>query len=188
MRLKTFKGDILEVTKVESVVEVHVKLNGKTIRLVEVARDNKQDVHALLFTFKEGQEGFGLPTENKLLIGNLPKEAVSSILDSLVTKGVADISSFSYQRTPFNPTAVTYDEGKSKPYYLDGFLATSGLNNCNIIGNSPFNSTAIKDDDYNDDLDELRAEIYEKTMEYSISDLASMCEAELLDILEDLKN
>lgn len=189
MRLKTVKG-VLEVTKVEGIVEAHVKLNGRTRRLIEIAKDDTQNVHGLLFTINEGcgQVGFGLSTEDKLLVGNLSKEAVSSILDSLATENYADISTFVYQRKSVNPLNVTYDEGSSRPYYLESFLATSGLNVNNQFGCCTPPAPVIEDEGYCPELDDLRAEVFEKTKEYPISKLADMCEAELLEILEGLES
>ena len=76
----------------------------------------------------------------------------------LLTKGYVDISVYDYQPKTSIIADTVFDEGKSKPYCLDGFQATTnmvipgiGNNTEELIGGKPSHSGEY-DEDMQDDL------------------------------------
>lgn len=191
MKLKSYNGSIVKPTKVEGIVEARVKLNGKTHRLVDVAKDAKENITGLLFYFTYESDIFQ-PYEPTLLIGNLDTGVARNIINELLTNGVADVSGFDYQKETFDFNKLVFDEGASKPYYLKGFHATTGLN---CFGTMPVcNMPVVDDEEEGSDDDEpktaedMRKEIYAMSDKYTITQLANMEETELADILKGLEN
>lgn len=64
---------------------------------------------------------------NDILVGNLSRDAVEEIMDSMLKNGYADISGYSYQKEHQCIYSIVFDNGKSDPYYLLDFAAIVGL-------------------------------------------------------------
>lgn len=197
MLIKSVNGSIMEFVKVEPIVEKRESFNGTVNRRVAVAKDMTQDITGLLFSFKN--ENFTpnvfSPDEGNLLIGNLQREVVEELLDSLLKNGYADLSGYSYQPSE-DITKLKFKHGKSEPYFIRGFAATMGLER--PMGLNPFvpapmcNIPVGEDDgDYTDEpktAEDMRAEIYSLSDKYTISQLANMEETELSDILKGIES
>lgn len=190
MRLRIMNGSIVMPTKVEGIVEARVKLNDKTHRLVEVAKDTKQNITGLLFHFPYENNVFCPSSEGTLFIGNLKTSVATDIICKLLSEGYADISGLDYQKESFDFEKLIFDEGAGRPYYLRGFYATMGLN----FGVMPVCSMPVVEDDgeYTDDepksAEDMRRDIYAMSDKYTISQLANMNEDELSDILKGIES
>lgn len=200
MIIKTVNGTIMEVVKVEPIVEKRDIFNGTVNRRVAVAKDMREDISGLLFSFTSTASQFGLDAfqadESKMLVGNFKREVVEELLDSLLKNGYADLSGYSYQPCE-DITKLKFDHGKSEFYVIKGFAATMGLER--PMGLSPFvpapmcNIPVGEDDgDYTDNepksAEDMRRDIYAMSDKYTISQLANMEEAELSDILKGIES
>ena len=112
MVVKLNNGAVREIKKAEPIVEKRFTFNGDTLRMVAKANSSKEDITGILFKLKDGRDDdisvFAV-NEDAVLVGNLQYSEVQRILDMLLTKG------------------YVFDEGKSKPYCLDGFHATTNM-------------------------------------------------------------
>lgn len=192
-------NSIMEVCKVEVIVEKRESFNGTVNRRVAVAKDMTQDISGLLFSLTPADSQFGLDAfqadESKLLVGNFKREVVEELLDSLLINGYADLSGYSYQPSE-DITKLKFDNGKSDPYFIRGFAATMGLER--PMGLSPFSPAPTgnipvgeDDGDYTDEpetAEDMRRDIYAMSDKYTISQLANMEEAELSDILKGIES
>ncbi|MBQ8198950.1 MAG: hypothetical protein IJZ76_05950 [Lachnospiraceae bacterium] len=198
MIIKSVNGTIMEVVKIEPIVEKRESFNGTVNRRVAVAKNMLQDISGLLFSFKDEHSTSNIfsPDEGKLLIGNLQREVVEELLDSILKNGYADLSGYSYQPCE-DITKLKFDYGKSEPYFIRGFAATMGLE-CPMELN-PFapaqmgNISVVEDDgDYTDDepktAEDMRKDIYCLSDKYTITQLANMNEDELSDILKGIES
>lgn len=199
MIIKTVNGTIMEVVKVEPIVEKRDIFNGTVNRRVAVAKDMREDISGLLFSFTSTASQFGLDAfqadESKMLVGNFKREVVEELLDSILKNGYADLSGYSYQPSE-DITKLKFNNGESAPYFLRGFAATMSLERS--MG-SPFapaqmgNIPVGEDDgDYTEDepmtAEDMRRDIYALSDKYTISQLANMEEAELSDILKGIES
>ena len=198
MLIKSVNGSIMEFVKVEPIVEKRESFNGTVNRRVAVAKDMTQDISGLLFSFSDEHFAPNVfsPDEGKLLIGNLQREVVEELLDSILKNNYADLSGYSYQPCE-DITKLKFDHGKSKPYFIMGFAVTMGLER--PMGLSPFvpapmgNIPVGEDDgDYTEDepmtAEDMRRDIYAMSDKYTISQLANMNEDELSDILKGIES
>lgn len=201
MLLKSYNGSILEVLRVDAIVEKHDHFNGERQRRIAVAKDMEQDISGVLFSVKDSNFGVDVFSSSicrnrDILVGNLHRDVVEEILDSMLKNGYADISGYAYQKEHQDTKNIVFDHGKSKPYYLLDFAATVGLNG---FGGNPFSPCAFpvnetadipeEDDDgaYYDHDEEVRKQIYEMSDRYTISQLANMDTDELSEVLETLE-
>lgn len=200
MKLKMQNGSIVEVMKVDPVVEKRDSFNGEVQRRVAVARDMEQDISGVLFHIQHPCANMGVfspcSSGNDILVGNLSRDAVEEIMDSMLKNGYADISGYSYQKEHQCIYSTVFDNGKSDPYYLLDFAATVGLGlggfGSNMFAPNPFkmscDTTCNEDNtEFNPvDEDELRAEVFSRTKDYTISELAGMGKDTLVEILGSL--
>ena len=199
MLIKSVNGTIMEVVKVEPIVEKRECFNGTVNRRVAVAKDMTQDISGLLFSLTPTASQFGLDAfqadESKMLVGNFKREVVEELLDSILKNGYADLSGYSYQPSE-DITKLKFNNGESAPYFLRGFAATMSLERS--MG-SPFapaqmgNIPVGEDDgDYTEDepmtAEDMRRDIYAMSDKYTISQLANMNEDELYDILRGIES
>lgn len=205
MLIKTINGSIKEIATVELIVERRESFNGTVHRRVAVAKDMTQDISGILFTMKRDEFNVDVfqPDNSKLLIGNLKREVVEELMDSLLSKGYADLSGFSYQ-TGNDISKFSYDRGKSNPYYICGYVAVMGLeypamNNHMTISTPMFpyeSDWELADEEGDDcedfetlnDTEQMRKEIYSMSDSYTITQLANMEEDELSDILRGIES
>lgn len=130
MVVKLNNGAVREIKKAEPIVEKRFTFNGDTLRMVAKANSSKEDITGILFKLKDGRDDdisvFAV-NEDAVLVGNLQYSEVQRILDMLLTKGYVDISVYDYQPKTSIIADTVFDEGKSKPYCLDGFQATTNM-------------------------------------------------------------
>lgn len=205
MLLKSFNGSIVKVAKADPIVEKRDNFNGEKQRRVSVAKDMEQDISGVLFHVERStacMDVFGsCSASNDILVGNLNRETVEEIMDSLLKNGYADISGYSYQKEHQCIPDTVFDNGKSAPYYLLDFSATFGLglSGCgsNMFSANPmvlpdkFGDVTENEDDVCDvckDAEQMRSDIYSMSDKYSITQLANMGEDELADILKGLES
>ena len=167
MVVKLNNGAVREIKKAEPIVEKRFTFNGDTLRMVAKANSSKEDITGILFKLKDGRDDdisvFAV-NEDAVLVGNLQYSEVQRILDMLLTKGYVDISVYDYQPKTSIIADTVFDEGKSKPYCLDGFQATTNMvipgrgcgpaadnNTEELIGGKPSHSGEY-DEDMQDDL------------------------------------
>lgn len=177
----TPNGGLLQIKSVQPVVEERVIFNGAEQRLVQVAKDNKQNATGLYFEVE-----VNMPVAfacNNFFIGNLKPVVVNDILHKLLADGHFDFAQFEYQKKSASPSEYTYDEGKSLPYFVEGTLMPTYT-----PFNFPFDGQISKEicEDNDDELadiknmsdEELRAVIYE-LKDMTMAELASMSRVEL---------
>lgn len=189
MNIITPTGSLIEVTKVEPIVEKRVQFNGSEIRLCQIAKDSKQNITGLYLSGVADASVF-CPSTN-ILVANLKPSLAEEILQNLLSDGYYDFSALDYQLKPTGLGNYVYDTGASKPYHLEGLL----LNACSPamsfdfpVRGVTYNTPGVDDDleDIRDMSDEiLRATIYELE-DIPMKTLADMSreelEAEYLDI------
>ena len=115
MKVLTPNSGLLQIKSVQPVVEERVIFNGAEQRLVQVAKDNKQNATGLYFEVE-----VNMPVVfacNNFFIGNLKPVVVNDILHKLLSDG-----HFEYQKKSASPSEYTYDNGKSLPYFVEGTL------------------------------------------------------------------
>jgi hypothetical protein len=187
MLLKDKNGSINELSSVTPIIEERRIFNNTSRKLIEPVA-NIKDANGIVLELKQ-QQGFG-GFNQKILIGNLENAKVTELINSTTSNGVLDISGLDFQvkRTP-QQLEYNFDNGKSKPYYLQTCLP---FENCmNGISGGLFQSSGvysapclgIEDDDGFDEEwtdttdgmsdDEIRRELYDKGC-YSFKDLALM--------------
>lgn len=132
MLLKSYNGSILELSRVDVIVEKHDRFNGEKHRRIAIAKDMEQDISGVLFFIKDSNMGADtfspmLCNNRNILVGNLHRDVVEEILDSLLKNGYADISGYAYQQEHQDTKSIIFDHGKSEPYYLLDFAATVGF-------------------------------------------------------------
>lgn len=199
MLIKSVNGTIMEVVKVEPIVEKRDIFNGTVNRRVAVAKDMREDISGLLFSFTSTASQFGLDAfqadESKMLVGNFKREVVEELLDSILKNGYADLSGYSYQPSE-DITKLKFDNGKSAPYFLRGFAATMSLERSmrSPFVPAPMGNIPVGEDDgdYTEDepksAEDMRTDIYSMSDKYTISQLANMNEDELSDILKGIES
>ena len=189
MNIITPTGSLIEVTKVEPIVEKRVQFNGSEVRLCQIAKDLKQNITGLYITTEADDSVFCATTN--ILVANLKPSLAKEILQKLLSDSYYDFSALDYQLKPTGLGNFVYDTGASKPYHLEGLL----LNTCSPARSFDFpvrgvtcNTSGVDDDldDIKDMSDEvLRATIYELE-DIPMKTLADMSreelEAEYLDI------
>ena len=130
MIVKLNNGAVREIKKAEPIVEKRFTFNGDALRMVAKANSSKEDITGILFKLKDGRDDdisvFAV-NEDAVLVGNLQYSEVQRILDMLLTKGYVDISVYDYQPKTSIIADTVFDEGKSKPYCLNGFQATTNM-------------------------------------------------------------
>lgn len=120
MKVLTPNSGLLQIKSVQPVVEERVIFNGAEQRLVQVAKDNKQNATGLYFEVE-----VNMPVVfacNNFFIGNLKPVVVNDILHKLLSDGHFDFAQFEYQKKSASPSEYTYDNGKSLPYFVEGTL------------------------------------------------------------------
>lgn len=190
MNIITPTGSLIEITKVEPIVEKRVQFNGSEVRLCQIAKDLKQNITGLYLSGVADDSVF-CPSTN-ILVANLKPSLTEEILQNLLSDGYYDFSALDYQLKPTGLGNYVYDTGASKPYHLEGLL----LNACSPAESFDFpvrgvtcNNSGVDDDlkDISGMSDEiLRATIYELE-DIPMRTLADMnreeLEAEYLDIM-----
>lgn len=188
MRLKSYNGSIKNVGEVIAAVEERYVFNGVKKRSLEKCRNSSVKPNALVFVFNKerpGEMNFGMGMESDLLIGNLPSGVACKILDSMLTKGYADISNMEFQKVEFNERLCKFDGGKSAaPYRQEGFnLFTNvpGMLNENVF------SPAVGEDVGFEDMDDesLRKRIYDESS-YTMAELGAMGRDELERVHDEI--
>lgn len=189
MKILTPTGSLIEVAKVEPIVEERVQFNGSEVRLCQVAKDSKQNITGLYITSEADDSVFCASTS--ILVANLKPSLAEEIMQKLLSGGYYDFSALDYQAKPAGIKDYVYNAGVSKPYHLEGLL----LNACSPASSFDFpvrgltyNEPGVDDDleDISGMSDEvLRATIYELE-DIPMKTLADMnreeLEAEYLDI------
>lgn len=189
MNIITPTGSLIEVTKVEPIVEKRVQFNGSEVRLCQIAKNLKQNITGLYLSVVADDSVF-CPSTN-ILVANLKPILAEEILHNLLSDGHYDFSALDYQLKPTELGNYVYDAGASKPYHLEGLL----LSACSPAESFDFpvrgvtcNNPGVDDDlkDISGMSDEiLRATIYELE-DIPMRTLADMnreeLEAEYLDI------
>lgn len=189
IKILTPTGSLIEVAKVEPIVEKRVQFNGSEVRLCQIAKDSKQNITGLYITSDVDDSVFCESTN--ILVANLKPSLAEEILQKLLSDGYYDFSALDYQAKPAGIKDYVYDTGASKPYHLEGLL----LNACSPARSFDFpvrgvtsNESGVAGDleDISDMSDEvLRATIYELE-DIPMKTLADMSreelEAEYLDI------
>lgn len=189
IKILTPTGSLIEVAKVEPIVEKRVQFNGSEVRLCQIAKDSKQNITGLYITSDVDDSVFCESTN--ILVANLKPSLAEEILQKLLSDGYYDFSALDYQAEPAGIKDYVYDTGASKPYHLEGLL----LNACSPARSFDFpvrgvtsNESGVAGDleDISDMSDEvLRATIYELE-DIPMKTLADMSreelEAEYLDI------
>ncbi len=189
MKILTPTGSLIEVAKVEPIVEERVQFNGSEVRLCQVAKDSKQNITGLYITSEADDSVFCASTS--ILVANLKPSLAEEIMQKLLSDGYYDFSALDYQAKPAGIKDYVYNAGVSKPYHLEGLL----LNACSPASSFDFpvrgltyNEPGVDDDleDISGMSDEvLRATIYELE-DIPMKTLADMnreeLEAEYLDI------
>lgn len=165
IKILTPTGSLIEVAKVEPIVEKRVQFNGSEVRLCQIAKDSKQNITGLYITSDVNDSVFCESTN--ILVANLKPSLAEEILQKLLSDGYYDFSALDYQAEPAGIKDYVYDTGASKPYHLEGLL----LNACSPARSFDFpvrgvtsNESGIADDldDIKDMSDEeLRQAIYE---------------------------
>lgn len=165
MKILTPTGSLIEVAKVEPIVEKRVQFNGSEVRLCQVAKDSKQNITGLYITSEADDSVFCASTN--ILVANLKPSLAEEIMQKLLSDGYYDFSALDYQAEPAGLKDYVYDTGVSKPYHLEGLL----LNACSPARSFDFPVKGIisSDSGVADDLDDikdmpdeiLRATIYE---------------------------
>ena len=158
-------GGLFEISKVEEIVEKRVLFNGANMRLVQIAKDDKQTVSGLHFYVKTKE--FDVFAINEFTIGNLSTDKVKKIMKKLLSEGYYDFSACDFQ--PMMPVdKYKFDEGKSMPYFCEGsliqFYAPNDVFSCPVNINRAEAQAEFGDekDDLSDMSDEeLRQAIYE---------------------------
>ena len=158
-------GGLFEISKVEEIVEKRVPFNGANMRLVQIAKDDKQTVSGLHFYVKTKE--FDVFAINEFTIGNLSTDKVKKIMKKLLSEGYYDFSACDFQ--PMMPVdKYKFDEGKSMPYFCEGsliqFYAPNDVFSCPVNINRAEAQAEFGDekDDLSDMSDEeLRQAIYE---------------------------
>lgn len=189
MNIITPTGSLIEITKVEPIVEKRVQFNGSEVRLCQIAKDSKQNITGLYITTEADDSVFCASTN--ILVANLKPSLAEEILQKLLSGGYYDFSALDYQLKPTGLGNFVYDEGASKPYHLEGLL----LNTCSpaMSFDFPVRGVTCNKPGVDDDLEDisgmsdevLRATIYELE-DIPMKTLADMnreeLEAEYLDI------
>lgn len=189
MNIITPTGTLIEVVKVEPIVEERVQFNGSEVRLCQVAKDLKQNITGLYITSEVDNSVFCEATN--FLVANLKPSLAEEILQNLLSDGYYDFSTLDYQLKPTGLGQYVYDTGASKPYHIEGML----LNAYNPARSFDFPVRGVTcdkpwiDDDLEDisnmSDEELRATIYEEG-DISMKTLVDMdreeLETEYLDI------
>lgn len=165
MKILTPTGSLIEVAKVEPIVEERVQFNGSEVRLCQVAKDSKQNITGLYITSEADDSVFCASTS--ILVANLKPSLAEEIMQKLLSDGYYDFSALDYQAKPAGIKDYVYNAGVSKPYHLEGLL----LNACSPASSFDFpvrgltyNEPGVDDDleDISGMSDEvLRATIYE---------------------------
>ena len=189
MKILTPTGSLIEVAKVEPIVEERVQFNGSEVRLCQVAKDSKQNITGLYITSEADDSVFCASTS--ILVANLKPSLAEEIMQKLLSDGYYDFSALDYQAKPAGIKDYVYNAGASKPYHLEGLL----LNACSPAKSFdfPIRGVTTNDSGVDDDLEDIRGmsdEILRATI-YELEDipmktLADMSreelEAEYLDI------
>lgn len=165
IKILTPTGSLIEVAKVEPIVEERVQFNGSEVRLCQIAKDSKQNITGLYITSETDDSVFCASTN--ILVANLKPSLAEEIMQKLLSDGYYDFSALDYQAEPAGLKDYVYDTGVSKPYHLEGLL----LNACSPARSFDFPVKGIisSDSGVADDLDDikdmpdeiLRATIYE---------------------------
>lgn len=124
MNIITPTGSLIEVAKVEPIVEKRVQFNGSEVRLCQIAKDSKQNITGLYITSEVNDSVFCDSTN--ILVANLKPSLAEEILQKLLSDGYYDFSALDYQLKPSGLGQYVYDEGVSRPYHMEGLL----LNAC----------------------------------------------------------
>lgn len=185
----TPNGGLLQIKSVQPVVEERIIFNGSEQRLVQVAKDNKQNATGLYFEVE-----VNMPVVfacNNFFIGNLKPVVVNDILHKLLADGHFDFAQFEYQPKSASPSEYTYDDGKSLPYFVEGTLMpTYAPFNFPFDGQIPKEICEDNDDDLEDissmSDEELRSVIYELE-DMTMAELASMSRVELEKEYKNIK-
>lgn len=189
MKILTPTGSLIEVAKVEPIVEERVQFNGSEVRLCQVAKDSKQNITGLYITSEADDSVFCASTS--ILVANLKPSLAEEIMQKLLSDGYYDFSALDYQAKPAGIKDYVYNAGASKPYHLEGLL----LNACSPASSFdfPVRGLTYNEPGVDDDLEDirgmsdevLRATIYELE-DIPMKTLADMSreelEAEYLDI------
>ena len=118
MKILTPTGSLIEVAKVEPIVEKRVQFNGSEVRLCQVAKDSKQNITGLYITSEADDSVFCASTN--ILVANLKPSLAKEIMQKLLSDGYYDFSALDYQAEPAGLKDYVYDTGVSKPYYVEG--------------------------------------------------------------------
>lgn len=188
MRLKSYNGSIRNVSEVTASVERRGVFNGIKRRSFETCRNGSVKPNALVFTFSSTRPegvGFGVGGVSTLTVGNLSSEKVAEILDSLLTKGYADISNMEFQKLKLDVNAYKFDGGKSAaPYYSECFNSFNSMPSA--FNESIFSPIVGENDDFDDmDAESLRRRIYNDS-DYTMAELSAMKRDELEKVYDEM--
>lgn len=118
IKILTPTGSLIEVAKVEPIVEERVQFNGSEVRLCQIAKDSKQNITGLYITSETDDSVFCASTN--ILVANLKPSLAEEIMQKLLSDGYYDFSALDYQAEPAGIKDYVYDTGVSKPYYVEG--------------------------------------------------------------------
>lgn len=120
MVFKTNSG-VSNITSIDIVVEKRVKMNGKTVRLVQLAEDIneatglKVNVQTDMFEMPYG--------DRNIFIGNLNNATLKELVDAGAKDGCIDITGITFQKSKDGfPDSYVFDEGVSAPYICSACL------------------------------------------------------------------
>ncbi len=152
MKILTPTGSLIEVAKVEPIVEERVQFNGSEVRLCQIAKDSKQNITGLYITSETDDSVFCASTS--ILVANLKPSVAEEIMQRLLSDGYYDFSALDYQAKPAGIKDYVYNAGASKPYHLEGLL----LNACSPAKSFdfPIRGVTTNDSGVADDLDNIR--------------------------------
>ena len=187
MKVLTPKGILLSIAGVLPVVEKRVSFNGSEVRLCQLVKDKYQTVTGLYLT-TDAEEPCTDISEN-FLVGNLKPVVANDIMHCLLEKGYYDFSQLDYQEKVGVFENYTFDEGISKPYYVEGCLLSmySPTSTFSLPVAGVFPDASGVDDDLSSFSDEdLRAVIYELE-DMTMAELASMSRVELEKEYKNIK-
>lgn len=152
IKILTPTGSLIEVAKVEPIVEERVQFNGSEVRLCQIAKDLKQNITGLYLSGVADDSVF-CPSTN-ILVANLKPSLTEEILQNLLSDGYYDFSALDYQLKPTGLGNYVYDTGASKPYHLEGLL----LNACSPAESFdfPVRGVTCNNSGVDDDLDGIK--------------------------------
>lgn len=188
MKIKDKNGAVINITSAVPSVELRVKYNNRTRRAVEPA-ERGVTPNAIVFNSDTNcMSAFG--STPAIMVGNLSKECVDSILNKLLSEGYADLSTLEYQKKErFNAIEYAFDKGESGAYWISAFGVFQ--NNFSQTGMAMDIFATPQVEDESEDLshfsdEELRQTIYD-LKDTTMLELGQMSREELEEEYERLE-